>query len=240
MRRRAFGLALAAGFAVALGGSAQPPKLTPEQAKAKRELEKLGEFLGVWNLEGSVKAGGKETVWKEKVDWSWKFRTAEPTLKVAFGDEGKGKFFSTGELTYDLTAKKYKLALTAADKTQTVYEGDLKVGVLKLERKDARTGDVHRIAMNTLADGIRLQLKVEKQEGGKGLFQTAFKMDGNKDGESLAGAAKKAECIVTGGAASIAVSFQGKTYYVCCSGCRDAFNEDPAKIIAAAAKAGKK
>ena len=62
----------------------------------------------------------------------------------------------------------------------------------------------------------------------------------DEDGESLAGAAKKAECIVTGGAASIAVSFQGKTYYVCCSGCRDAFNEDPAKIIAAAAKAGKK
>jgi YHS domain-containing protein len=24
----------------------------------------------------------------------------------------------------------------------------------------------------------------------------------------------------------------GVTYYVCCSGCRDAFNENPAKIIA--------
>ena len=28
------------------------------------------------------------------------------------------------------------------------------------------------------------------------------------------------------------VSFQGKTYYVCCSGCRDAFNEEPEKYIA--------
>lgn len=240
MFRRAFGLALAAGLAVALGGSAQPPKLSPEQAKAKRELEKLGEFLGVWNLEGSVKAAGKETTWKEKVDWSWKFKTTEPTLKVTFGDAGKGKFFSVGELTYDGTAKKYKLALTAADKSEQVFLGEVKIGVLKLERKDAKTGDVHRISMNTLADGVRLQLKVERQEGGKGLFQSAFNMLGNKDGESLAGAAKKAECIVTGGAASIAVSFQGKTYYVCCSGCRDAFNEDPAKIIAAAAKAGKK
>jgi YHS domain-containing protein len=29
------------------------------------------------------------------------------------------------------------------------------------------------------------------------------------------------------------VSFQGVTYYVCCSGCLDAFNENPAKIVAA-------
>ena len=229
MIRRAFGLAVAAGLAVTLGGSAQPPKLTPEQTKAKNELKKLEEFLGVWNLEGSVKAGGKETIWKEQVDWSWKFKTEEPTIRVVFGD-GKGRFFSAGELTYDLAAKKYKLNLTAADKTTSVYTGDFKIGVLKLERKDAK-GDVHRLAVNTLADGIRMQLRAERQEGGKGLFQTALKMEGNRSGESLAGAAKKAECIVTGGAASIPVSFGGKQYFVCCSGCRDAFNENPEKIL---------
>ncbi|HEX4612530.1 MAG TPA: hypothetical protein VH092_30330 [Urbifossiella sp.] len=239
MLRRVFGLAVAAAFAVALGGSAQPPKLTPEQTKAKNALKNLEEFLGIWNLEGSVKAGGKETIWKEQVDWSWKFKAAEPTIKLTF-NEGKGKFFTTGDLTYDVAAKKYKLALTSADKTQSVYTGDFKNQVLKVERKDDKTGDVQRLVMNTLADGVRFQMKVEKQEGGKGLFLEAFKMAGNKDGESLAGAAKKAECIVTGGAASIAVSFQGKQYFVCCSGCRDAFNEDPAKFIAAAAKAGKK
>ena len=237
MFRRAFGLAVAAALLVALGGAAQPPKLTPEQTKAKNELKKLEEFLGVWNLEGSQKVGVKETIWKEQVDWSWKFRTAEPTIKVVFG-EGKGKFFTGGELTYDVAAKKYKLALTGADKKQSEYTGDLKVGVLKLERKDAK-GDVHRVAVNTLADGVRMQVRVEKQEGGKGLFQSAFAMTGNRSGESLAGGAKKAECIVTGGAASIAVTYQGKQYFVCCSGCRDAFNETPEKFIAEAAKKGK-
>ena len=29
------------------------------------------------------------------------------------------------------------------------------------------------------------------------------------------------------------VSFGGKTYYVCCTGCRDAFNEDPEKFVKA-------
>ncbi|MFO0797535.1 MAG: hypothetical protein U0804_08650 [Gemmataceae bacterium] len=234
MFRRAFGLAVAAALLVALGGAAQPPKLTPEQTKAKNELKKLEEFLGVWNLEGSQKVAGKETIWKEQVDWSWKFRTADPTIKLVFG-EGKGKFFTGGDLTYDAATKKYKLALTGADKKTNAFVGDLKVGVLKLERKDAN-GDVYRISVNTLADGVRMQLKVEKQEGGKGLFLSAFGMSGNRSGESLAGAAKKAECIVTGGAASIAVTFGGKQYFVCCSGCRDAFNEAPEKYIAEAAK----
>jgi YHS domain-containing protein len=27
------------------------------------------------------------------------------------------------------------------------------------------------------------------------------------------------------------VSYKGKTYYVCCTGCRDAFNDDPVKYI---------
>ena len=69
-----------------------------------------------------------------------------------------------------------------------------------------------------------------------GLFATAFQMNGNKDGESLAGGSKKPECIVTGGAATIAVAYQGKTYFVCCSGCKDAFNENPEKFVKAAKK----
>jgi YHS domain-containing protein len=234
MFRRAFGLAVAAAVAFAVGGSAQP-KLTPEQTKAKNELKKLEDYLGMWNLEVVQKVGGKDTAWKEAVDWSWKFKAAEPTIKVAF-DEGKGKLFAAGDLTYDLAAKKYKLALTGADKATSVYTGTFNpVSGLKLERKDAK-GDVYRLSVNTLADGVRMQMKYEKQEGGKGLFLAAAKLEGNRNGESLAGGAKKPECIVTGGAASIAVSFQGKQYFVCCSGCRDAFNENPAKFVAEAAK----
>jgi YHS domain-containing protein len=61
-------------------------------------------------------------------------------------------------------------------------------------------------------------------------------MAGNKEGESLGATAKKPECIVTGGAATIKVSYMGKEYFVCCSGCRDAFNETPEKFIKAAKK----
>jgi YHS domain-containing protein len=37
---------------------------------------------------------------------------------------------------------------------------------------------------------------------------------------------------VTGGTGSIEVSYEGQTYYVCCTGCRDYFNENPAEVLA--------
>ena len=50
-----------------------------------------------------------------------------------------------------------------------------------------------------------------------------------KEGESFAmPAVKKPECIVTGGLHD-GRRFQGTTYYVCCSGCREAFYGRSAK-----------
>jgi hypothetical protein len=40
------------------------------------------------------------------------------------------------------------------------------------------------------------------------------------------------ECVVTGGAGTMTVEYLGQKYYVCCTGCRDYFNADPAKALA--------
>jgi hypothetical protein len=42
---------------------------------------------------------------------------------------------------------------------------------------------------------------------------------------------KRTVCIVSGGLGKITVSYKGKTYYVCCSGCRDAFSDQPEKYV---------
>ncbi len=202
-----------------------------DQAKAKKALMELQDFIGVWNLEGTMKSGGESKAWKEKVSWGWKFQEGDSWITVDFA-EGKGKHFSGGTLRYDVAKKKYVLALTGTDKVEQVFAGDLaKNGILKLERKDPKTGDLDRITMNTLAEGIRFQAKFTRQDGGKGPFSDLFAMNGNKDGESLAGGSKKPECIVSGGAASIPVQHAGKTYYVCCTGCRDEFNANPEKYV---------
>ena len=42
---------------------------------------------------------------------------------------------------------------------------------------------------------------------------------------------KGPECIVSGGLGTMKVSYNGKEYWVCCSGCRDEFKENPEKYI---------
>lgn len=225
--------AIAAGLIglASFAANAEDKKQRPEDlAKSKKALQEVQDFIGLWNLEGTQKVGAKTDSWKEKVSWGWKFKDGDAWITAQFGDEGKGKYFSTGELRYSVEKKKYQFTLIGTDKTEMMFEGDaLKTGGLKLERKDARSGDVYRLTLNTLADGIRFQVKFEKQDGGKGLFSNVFAMNGNKDGESIAGGTKKPECIVSGGAANIQVSYKGKTYFVCCTGCRDEFNANPEK-----------
>jgi hypothetical protein len=53
----------------------------------------------------------------------------------------------------------------------------------------------------------------------------------NKAGESLGAKEKKNLCVVSGGVGTSTVTYKGQTYYLCCSGCRDAFNENPEKYI---------
>ncbi len=224
---------LAAGILglAALSGAAQPEKKAkPEdQAKAKKALQEVQDFIGLWNLEGTQKVGAKTEAWKEKVSWGWKFKDGDAWFTASFA-EGKGKHFTDGELKYDVAKKKYVLTLTPAAKgaEKQTFEGDFAKGLLKVERKDAKTGDVYRVTMNTLAEGEKFAMKYEKQDGGKGLFTAVHAMNGQKDG-IVAGGPKKPECIVSGGSANIAVTHNGKTYYVCCSGCLDEFKADPAK-----------
>jgi YHS domain-containing protein len=232
MVHRCFGLAAVMVGIFAIMGASMVQKDPPKQAdtaKVKKALQDVQDFIGLWKLEGTQKVGGRTEAWKEDVSWGWKFKGDTAWIAVSFGD-GKGKYFSKGDLNYLTDKKKYQLTLTAADKTEQIYEGELAKGALVLTREDPKTKDKYRLTMNTLADGVRFSLKYEKQDGGKGLFASVHNMNGNKDGESIAGTSKKPECVVTGGAATIAVSFKGKTYYVCCSGCKDAFDEKPEKF----------
>ena len=40
------------------------------------------------------------------------------------------------------------------------------------------------------------------------------------------------ECVVTGGYGSMKVVHDGQSYYVCCSGCREVFLENPKQVLA--------
>lgn len=214
--------ALAAGLLFTAGTAADK-----DADPAKKALQDVGDFIGDWKGNGESKAGGKTALWKETLSWSWKFKGGDAWIALEAKD---GKNLTAGELKYDPETKLYRLTAKDADKTQ-VYEGKLDKGKLVLTRKDAATGDVHRLTLFTLADGARMTLQAEVQSKGKGLFATRYKVTATKEGEAFAGGGKKPECVVTGGLGKTQVSYLGKTYYVCCSGCLDEFNANPKKYV---------
>ncbi|HJZ90234.1 MAG TPA: YHS domain-containing protein [Gemmataceae bacterium] len=194
--------------------------------QAKEALKALNDFVGQWKGSGETKSG-KSELWKETAEWAWDLKGAEPSLK--FKVEG-GKQFSEGTLTYLPDKKKYQLTAKTADKKEQVYAGEIKAKRLVLTYDDADTKDRYTVEMSTNNDGARFVYNVAVQKKGVGLSRKLVEVGLSKEGAALAGG-KKNECIITGGLGTIAVSYSGKTYYFCCTGCRDEFMANPKKYV---------
>jgi hypothetical protein len=192
---------------------------------SKEALKALNEFVGQWKGSGENKAAKAD--WKESADWAWDLKGDEPALRVKFDG---AKQFSEGRLTYLPDKKKYRLVARDMDKKDQTFVGEIKAKKLILTRDDPDTKDKYTIEMSTNNDGARLVYTVAVQKKGVGIARRLAEVQLTREGASLAGA-KKNECIITGGLGTIAVAYNGKTYYVCCSGCRDEFNANPKKYV---------
>jgi hypothetical protein len=203
---------------------------TKDQAAAKEALRALQEFIGEWKGNGAPekpRPSSKE-LWSETLNWGWNFKgETRLTLTVT-----NGKHFKSGELRYLPKTKRYQLTALDTNGKTLVFEGELKKDVLTLERVDPATRETQQLVMNTAAEGVRFIYRFNRREDGKTLVKKDYVVAATRSGQSLAAREKKAECVVSGGLGTIAVSYKGETFYVCCSGCRDAFNENPEKYVA--------
>ncbi|MCA8990022.1 MAG: YHS domain-containing protein, partial [Planctomycetaceae bacterium] len=81
----------------------------------------------------------------------------------------------------------------------------------------------------------RYLLEVYDRRAGNDQFFRVDTVSTQREGTSMAlideGYGEKT-CIISGGLGTISVSYQGNTYYVCCTGCKAAFDEDPERWIA--------
>jgi hypothetical protein len=193
---------------------------------AKEQLKALNEFVGQWKGDGQSRVEGVKP-WKESAGWSWDLKGAEPALKVTFTGS---KQFTEGRMTYLPAKKKYQFVTKGVDKKEQTFVGEIKAKKVTLVADDPETKDKTTVEMSTNNEGARFVYNVSVQKGGRGIAKQLAQVGLTKEGVSLAGG-KKNECIVTGGLGTIAVSYNGKTYYVCCSGCRDEFNANPKKYV---------
>jgi hypothetical protein len=197
----------------------------------KEALQALQDYIGSWK--GNGYSENDRTLWKESTNWGWRFKGKDTWLTLEFPDF---KHFKKGEMLYLVDKEIYQLTLTDPKDKKLVFEGKLKKTFLTLERKDPDTKETQQLKMNIAGGGIRSVYTYSVKPENRTLYSKRWQVAFTKEGESFATAQKKIECIVTGGLGTIPVSFGGVTYFVCCSGCRDAFNENPEKFIKEAAK----
>jgi hypothetical protein len=212
-----------------------------EANEAKEGLKVLQDFIGAWKGSGAPekpRPTAKET-WAETVNWGWRFKGDDAWLVMKVEN---GRYFKGGELRFLPDKKRYQLTAKDQDDKKLVFEGELKNDYLTLQRVDPDTKETQQITMNSAAEGVRFIYRYAHKADGTTLFKKEYVVACTKEGESLAAKEKKIECVVSGGLGTMPVTYKGETFYVCCSGCRDAFNENPEKYIAEfkAKKAGKK
>ena len=220
-------LSLGLMFHVLAGGSGS----AKDFAEVKEALQALQDYIGGWKGNGTSEKS-KSEIWSEKVNWSWRFKGNDAWLSMDFAES---KFYKSGDIRYLPDKRTYQLSLIDKKGQKTVFEGKLtgpKKDRLTLERIDPDTKDTHQILMNMAGGGIRSVYTYSIKPENRTLYNKQWQVSFTKEGESFGTAKKFTECVVTGGLGTTAVSYKGVTYYVCCSGCRDAFLDTPEKYIA--------
>ena len=204
-------------------------KTGPSQQASKQALSKFNSLIGGWRGVGMPRRGSSKGAWSETADWVWDFSDGKVALRY---DTKKSKLLTESRLTYDPAKKMYHLTAKFADGAERNYSGRLTETKLVLESQPDKNGDLSRLTV-TLLNPKRTLVLHERRPSRQKFYVRVAEVGYTRAGTSLAIAgANEPQCVVTGGKGTTRVSYQGKTYYVCCSGCKQAFDDDPAGIIA--------
>ena len=196
----------------------------------RTKLSQLQFLVGSWKGVAQPQRGSSKGSWVEQAEWAWRFDEEKAELVAELSGS---KLFSTVVLQPADDQGSYTLLATPAGGGEPVrYSGQLdNAGKLTLNAETAVAELPARISLRTGAGGNRLLVLYEKNGPGERLVRLAevgYTRKGSGFGKGTSGP----ECVVTGGFGSIEVTHLGKTYYVCCTGCRDYFNEKPDEVLA--------
>jgi hypothetical protein len=231
MLKRLFAAAaiVAATLTVTAAPGGTPTKKTPREAlKAFNEL--VGPWRGVGEPATGTVADKQKGFWKEGISWGWKIKGDDAWLVL---EVTNGKHFKGGELRYLADKDQFQLSMFPKDGgANWVFLGQIddKGRNLIVDRSDEARGEDQRITINLVGE-IRFVYRFDRKKSNVKFYTRDYLVAATKEGESLGAADKKPECVVTGGLGTSQVSYKGETFYVCCTGCRDAFNENPEKYI---------
>lgn len=225
-------------------------RLTGEErvAAIMSKLKPLQVLLGTWRGTTRMEYEGMKAV--DGHEWLWDLQTnpEEPALKMT---SDKSPYARTARLTWNPDDRMFLLTVTGPDGSERRFSGDFSDPVHEIVGPDDKLHRVFRLQLSqTTQESERWQYSIVQQENNRYLLEidkrrgtaefrrydvvstqregTSFALSDSDYGEKT--------CIISQGLGTIAVSFQGKSYWVCCTGCKAAFDEDPATWIARAEK----
>ena len=200
--------------------------------EAQAALKPFGALVGGWHGTGQVERGRTKGAWIAKSSWAWKLTKDTAALELTVE---KGKYLKAALLRPGREPNAYVLDTVLADGSKRTFSG--KESAKKaLVLTAAGPGDgLRRITFTPLHD-TRLLEKLEAQDPDTKSYYQLGEVGYTRDGVAFAVGESGPICIVTEGRGVLPISYKGKTYYVCCTGCRDLFKENPEAILAEAAE----
>lgn len=207
---------------------ADDPSPRPRKQEA---LSRLQVLVGTWRGVGQPRRGSSRDSWIETAQWQWSFDDGTPALEF---QSDKSRFYRHGRIIALDQDRTFQFNATRAggdqvDRFHGVLDED---DQLTLTAMNDGTRSVARITIRTVADGDRLLMLLERRTKPPGRYSRIAEIGYTRKGSGFGQGSTQRECIVTGGLGSIAVTHKGHTYYVCCGGCRDLFEDDPEGVLA--------
>ncbi|MBI1346209.1 hypothetical protein GC163_07950 [bacterium] len=200
-----------------------------ESADLVATLKPWQKLIGSWRGIGQPKRGSNKGTWQETAEVAWKLNGPDRGIVLTVAD---GKLWSAARLALTDQPQEVLLELQLEGDQRRQYRGPLAADRLILESPADDQGEVHRLTLSWLGNDRAIWL-FEKRLAQQSFYQRVAEVAYQRQGTKLAAKdGSGPECVVTGGLGTIAVMHAGKTYYVCCTGCRDAFNDDPDAILA--------
>ncbi len=212
---------------------------TPAQGRRadQEALKPFATLVGGWkNGVGQVERGRSKGAWTEAASWAWKLSNDSAALEL---DVKKGKYLKSGLLRPGKEPGTFAFEATLADGSTRLFHGKAsgsgtsKPLVLTADTSGS-AGGLRRITITPLHD-TRLLVLLEAEDPDRHAFYRLGEVGYTREGVVFAAGDSYPLCIVTEGRGTTQVNYKGKTYWVCCSGCRDLFNENPEAVLAEAA-----
>ncbi|MBT5019243.1 MAG: hypothetical protein HON04_10915 [Planctomicrobium sp.] len=223
-------------------------KATAADEKRRKLLEVMKPvqiMLGSWNGTTQKEVGDFKALTTPA--WVWDFKTNREQPAMVMTSE-KSPYLKNARLSYLTDDKKFIMSATDDEGNVREFEGTFSKPVEEFQGDDQKMHVKYQLQLkqtNGTSPRNTWQVTFNQQENHRYLVELARKSGSNflrfdtiatqRAGTSFAksdlGYGER-ECIISGGLGTSQVSHNGKSYWVCCSGCKAAFDEDPESWIA--------